>query len=143
MNSPLINRLIDELGYPLLDDDNFEGFIEQTPLSVLFLTEDPKRFPESLDVAVILPELVKQFPQLTPAVVSEDIQTACRGRYNFMAWPALVFLKHGQYLDAITKVQNWDDYVHEINRILTLEPRPDPGIGIPVVFNPVSKSCGQ
>ena len=60
-----------------------------------------------------------------------------------MAWPALVFLKHGQYLDAITKVQNWDDYVHEINRILTLEPRPDPGIGIPVVFNPVSKSCGQ
>ena len=57
MNSPLINRLIDELGYPLLDDDNFEGFIEQTPISVLFLTEDPKRFPESLDVAVILPEL--------------------------------------------------------------------------------------
>ena len=48
MNSPLINRLIDELGYPLLDDDNFEGFIEQTPISVLFLTEDPKRFPESL-----------------------------------------------------------------------------------------------
>ena len=43
MNSPLINRLIDELGYPLLDDDNFETFIEQTPLSVLFLTEDPKR----------------------------------------------------------------------------------------------------
>ena len=78
MNSPLINRLIDELGYPLLDDDNFEGFIEQTPISVLFLTEDPKRFPESLDVAVILPELIKQFPQLTPAVVSEDIQTACR-----------------------------------------------------------------
>ena len=112
------------------------------------VTFRPRRHPNSHKtlakwMAVILPELVKQFPQLTPAVVSEDIQTACRGRYNFMAWPALVFLKHGQYLDAITKVQNWDDYVHEINRILTLEPRPDPGIGIPVVFNPVSKSCGQ
>ena len=43
----------------------------------------------------------------------------------------------------ITKVQNWDDYVREISRILTLEPRPDPGIGIPVVFNPISKPCGQ
>lgn len=143
MDSPLISRLIDELGYPLLDDDNFESFIEKAPFSVLFLTEDPKRFPESLDVAVILPELIKQFPQLTPAVVSADIQTACRGRYNFMAWPALVFLKNGQYLDAITKVRNWDEYIHEINRILALTPRPDPGIGIPVVFNPVSKSCGQ
>ena len=68
MNSPLINRLIDELGYPLLDDDNFEGFIEQTPISVLFLTEDPKRFPESLDVAVILPELLCARMSRQPAV---------------------------------------------------------------------------
>ena len=143
MTSPLIDRLVDELGYPVLDDDNFEDFITNTPYSVLFLTEDPKRFPESLDVAVILPELIKRFGQLTPAVVSTNIQTACRGRYNFMAWPALVFLKNGQYLDAITKVQNWDDYVREISRILTLAPRPDPGIGIPVVFNPISKPCGQ
>ena len=76
MTSPLIDRLVDELGYPVLDDDNFEDFITSTPYSVLFLTEDPKRFPESLDVAVILPELIKRFGQLTPAVVSTNIQTA-------------------------------------------------------------------
>jgi len=143
MPSPLINRLIDELGYPHLDQNDFEEFIQATPFSVLFFTEQPKRFPESDDVAVILPELVKSFPQLTPAVISSDFEKSLQGRYNFAVWPALVFLKDGRYLGAITKVQDWDIYCAEIGSILSLEPRRDPGIGIPVVVNPVSNTCGQ
>lgn len=143
MPSPLINRLVDELDYPLLDQSNFDDFIKSAPFSVLFFTEAPKRFPESNDVAVILPELVKNFPQLTPAVVSTDAEKALQGRYNFTVWPALVFLKEGRYLGTITKVQNWDVYMAEIGSILALEPKRDPGIGIPVVVNPVSSGCGQ
>ncbi|MBE9397372.1 hydrogenase-1 expression HyaE [Pontibacterium sp. N1Y112] len=143
MPSPLINRLVDELGYPRLDQNSFDDFIKSAPFSVLFFTEEPKRFPESNDVAVILPELVKNFPQLTPAVISTDAEKALQGRYNFTVWPALVFLKEGRYLGTITKVQNWDVYMAEIGSILALEPRRDPGIGIPVVVNPVASSCGQ
>ncbi len=143
MPSPLINRLVDELDYPLLDQSNFDDFVKSAPFSVLFFTEEPKRFPESNDVAVILPELVKTFPQLTPAVVSTDAEKALQGRYNFTVWPALVFLKEGRYLGTITKVQNWDVYMAEIGSILALEPKRDPGIGIPVVVNPVSSGCGQ
>lgn len=143
MPSPLINRLIDELGYPLLDKSNFEEFIQQAPYSVLFFTEEPKRFPESNDVAVILPELIKQFPQLSPAVISQEYEKALQGRYNFNVWPALVFLKEGRYLAGITKVQDWDVYIAEINSILALEPKRDPGIGIPVVSNPISSGCGH
>lgn len=147
MSSPLINRLIDELGYPLLDAGNFAEFIASAPYSVLFFTEEPKRFPESNDVAVILPELVKSFPQLTPAVISQDYEKTLQGRYNFSVWPALVFLKEGRYLATITKVQDWDIYMAEINSILALEPKRDPGIGIPVVAGNgagnVSGGCGQ
>lgn len=143
MPSPLINRLIDELDYPLLDKDNFEAFIQSAPYSVLFFTEEPKRFPESNDVAVILPELVKQFPQLSPAVISTDFEKKLQGRYNFNVWPALVFLKDGRYLAGITKVQDWDVYMAEISSILTLKPKRDPGIGIPVVSNPVNSGCGH
>lgn len=143
MPSPLINRLVDELGYPRLDSGNFEDFIRSTDYSVLFFTEEPKRFPESNDVAVILPELVKQFPQLTPAVIAPEYEKALQGRYNFNVWPALVFLKGGRYLAAITKVQNWDVYMAEIDSILKLEPRRDPGIGIPVVMNPTTPACGH
>lgn len=143
MPSPLINRLVDELGYPRIDQSNFDDVVKPAPFSVLFFAEAPKRFPESNDVAVILPELVKQFPQLMPAVVAPEAEKALQGRYNFSVWPALVFLKEGRYLGTITKVQDWDVYMAEINSILALEPRRDPGIGIPVVVNPVATGCGQ
>jgi hydrogenase-1 operon protein HyaE len=133
MSSPLIDRLTDDLGYPKLDAEGFETFIQAAPFSVLFFTENAARFPESNDVAVILPELVKRFPMLSAAVIDTAFEKTLQGRYNFTVWPTLVFLKEGRYLGAIPKVQNWDDYVREIEILLTLEPRRDPGIGIPVV----------
>ena len=143
MSSPLINRLVDELNYPLLNADNFDAFIQSNEYTVLFCTEKPARFPESNDVAVILPELINCFPQLTPAVVSTEFEKKVQGRYNFNVWPSLVFLKGGRFLGCISKVQDWDVYRLEIQSILALEPRRDPGIGIPVVVNPTSTSCGQ
>lgn len=133
MTHPLLEQLQSVHHYPLLSEAEFDQFIQQAPFSVLFFTESETRFPESLDVAVILPELVKLFPQLSPAVVSREAEGKLQGRYNFNAWPALVFLKEGKYLGAITRVQNWDDYMRDIDRILQLKPQRNPGIGIPVV----------
>lgn len=143
MSSPLINRLVDELNYPLLNQENFDSFIKEHEYSVLFCTEQPSRFPESNDVAVILPELVNSFPQLKPAVIDTAFEKKVQGRYNFNVWPSLVFLKEGRYLGTISKVQDWGVYRMEIESILSLEPRRDPGIGIPVVVNPTSSACGQ
>ena len=143
MASPLIDRLVDELNYPRLTEENFDAFVKANEYSVLFCTEQPKRFPESNDVAVILPELVNCFPQLVPAVVSPELEKKVQGRYNFTVWPTLVFLKQGKFLANISKVQNWDVYQAEIQSILALEPRRDPGIGIPVVVNPTPATCGQ
>lgn len=141
---PLIDRLVDELGYAHLTLENFEEFIKEHEYSVLFFTESPKRFPESNDVAVILPELVNSFPQLTPAVIDISAEKKLQGRYNFAVWPALIFLKQGKYLGEITKVQDWAVYHAEINRILALEPKRDPGIGIPVISaNPTGASCSR
>ncbi|MBY4677397.1 hypothetical protein [Marinobacterium arenosum] len=135
MSSPLIDRLVDDYGYPLLDGDSFDGFVERQPYSLLFFSEAPARFPESNDLAVILPELVKAFPQLSVAVIARSAEKALQGRYNFQQWPTLVLLKQGRYLGQISRVQNWDDYLSEIDRMLALEPSRNPGIGIPVVVN--------
>ena len=143
MTSPLIDQLIEERGYPLLTAENFDSFVKAQDYAVLFCTEQPHRFPESNDVAVILPELVKRFPELSPAVVAQEYEKKVQGRYNFSVWPSLVFLKKGRYLGTISKVQDWDIYLAEIPSILALEPRRDPGIGIPVVVNPTQSACGQ
>jgi hydrogenase-1 operon protein HyaE len=50
----------------------------------------------------------------------------------------LVFLRDGEYLGVITQVQNWDDYLREIQRLLDSEPVRAPGFKIPVVSEPAS-----
>jgi len=131
MSSPLIDHLLKNQGYPLLDQHSFDDWVAAQPFSLLFFTEEPKRFPESNDVAVILPELVKVFPQLSPAVISRDSEKALQSRYNFSQWPTLVILAQGQYLGQISRVQNWDEYLQQLNHIIKLIPTRDPGQSAP------------
>ncbi|RCX32849.1 hydrogenase-1 expression HyaE [Thioalbus denitrificans] len=133
MSSPLIDRLVTELGYARLEIDDLDPFLHAHEHVVLFFAGDPGRYPESGDVAVILPELVKTLDgRVTPAVVAAGAESALQGRYGFSAWPALVFLRRGAYLGTITRVQDWADYLAGAERILTAEPVRPPTIGIPV-----------
>ena len=131
--SPLIDRLSEELGYPLLDLEGVAAFLPQHDFSVLFFTEDIKRFPESNDVAVVLPELVAVFPQLVPAVVAREDEKKLQRQYGFTSWPALVFFREGQYLGVLTGIQDWNVYLSEIKSLLASEPTRPPTVGIPVV----------
>ncbi len=133
--TPLIDRLIEELKYPLLDLSNIDAFLEEHEYSVLFFTEDIKRFPETNDVAVVLPELLTVFPNLKPAVISRDDEKKLQSLYGFRAWPALVFMRGNEYLDAITGIQDWSEYLSQIKTILTSEPKRPLSVGIPVVSN--------
>ncbi len=131
--APLIDRLTKELGYPLVDLGNIDAFLSSAELTVLFFTEDIKRFPESNDVAVVLPELLKAFPALAAGVVSHQDERKLQKQYGFMSWPALVFFRDGQYLGALTGIQDWNVYLEEINRLLAAKPTHPPTLGIPVV----------
>jgi len=130
---PLIDRLSDELNYPLLDLSNIDDFLSKNKHSVLFFTEDAKRFAETNDVAVVLPELISVFPGLTPAVIARDDEKKLQSRYGFLSWPALVFMREEQYLDTITGIQDWGEYIEQIKQILSSETSKPKAIGIPVV----------
>lgn len=135
MPTPLIDRLTDELNYPMLDLSNIDGFLAEHDFSVLFFTEDIKRFPETNDVAVVLPELLTVFPGLNPAVISRIDEKKLQSLYGFRAWPALVFMHREQYLDAITGIQDWSEYLSQIKTILTSEPKRPLSVGVPIVSN--------
>lgn len=135
MTAPLIDKLSNELNYPLLNLGNIDDFLSQNAFSVLFFTNDTNRFHESLDVAVVLPELISLFTDITPAVIARDDETKLQSLYGFLSWPALVFMKRSEYLGVITGIQDWGDYLKEIPRILNSEPSRPHSIGIPVVTN--------
>lgn len=133
MTHPLIQRLIDDCGYPEVTLATHDEFIQQPGVTVLFLAGDPKTVRDATDVAVVLPELVKAFEgRLTPGVVAADAERELQKHYGFMAWPALVFLRDGGYLGAITRIQNWSEYLQDISRLLTADVKRPPGFKIPV-----------
>lgn len=134
MSSPLIERLLSELGYPEITEDNHEEFVRGSSVGVLFFAGDPKKFRETNDVAVILPELMNAYSRrFRPGVVARSSELGLQMHYGFNTWPALVFVRSGGYLGAITGVQTWADYLSQIEALLTKKPGKPPGFKVPVV----------
>ncbi|UJW83814.1 hydrogenase [Hydrogenophaga sp. SL48] len=101
---------------------------------VVLLAGDPVRFPEGQDVAAVLPELMKSFPnRFQIAVVPRDNEDAVARRYGSQRWPTLLFFRDGQYVTAIAGMQDWDVYLNGVAAALTMPPSRPPTIGIPVV----------
>jgi hydrogenase-1 operon protein HyaE len=81
---------------------------------------------------VILPELARALQEaFRPAVVNPASERKLQARYRFNAFPALVFLRRGEYLGVIKRVLDWDDYLHEIADILVREPTEPPRFEFP------------
>lgn len=139
MPSPIIADMIDKHGYPILETDTVDAFVAANDEVVLFFAENPVQYPESNDVAMILPELVSAFGgRFRAALVGRSAERVLQARYGFNTWPALVFLRGGGYLGAITQVQNWQDYLQRIQALLDAEPTRAPGFAIPVVSEPAA-----
>ncbi|BFM07884.1 hypothetical protein GCM10025791_46750 [Halioxenophilus aromaticivorans] len=117
MPSPIVENMIARTAIPVVDADTVTDFIKQSPRAVLFFCADPKKYPESNDVAMALPEIIKEYDGLAGALVAQSCEIALQKEFNFTAWPALAFFKEGQYLGAITGIQNWDDYLEKINQM--------------------------
>jgi len=132
----LIDQLHTRHGLPVLDADNYDHFVYGNETVVLFFCNDPVQFPESSDVAVILPELLKAFSgRLHAALIAGPIERELQARFRFTGWPSLVFLRNGEYLGVITGIRDWREYRQETARILAAMPSQPPGFDL-------DKVCG-
>lgn len=139
---PLVERLVTQLGASFVNEVNCDSFAASGGDVVLFIAGDPVRFPEGLDVAVVLPELQKHFDHaFRIGVVEMDAEDAIAKRYAATRRPALVFLRDGQYVTNVSGMLDWDDYVREVGQALVMPATRVPGIGIPVVSADAGSSC--
>lgn len=123
MSSPLINRLTEELGYPLVDPSTVDAFLADHREALLFFPNDPVRYKESDDVAVILPELVKDLDRpLGAAVVAREGEKELAERFGVWVWPALALVQEGQYVATIGRVQDWAVYLERIPALFEAGP---------------------
>lgn len=130
---PLIARLVDAFGYPLLGAGNLDAFCDAPGDAVLFCGGDPIQHPECLDVAVVLPEILRAFSgRFRTAVAASDLEPALQARFGFSRWPTLVFLRNGAYVGAISGIQDWSVYLARINELLATPVSRPPSIGVAV-----------
>ena len=139
LEPPLVARLVNEGGAVRLDDATFDAFVRSPGEAALFFTEDPVRFREVLDVAVILPELARGGSRpFRIGVLPPPLANAKASTYGVRRWPALVFLRSGEWLGNVEGLRDWSDYVAAVNALLEGETRPLPPRVIPVASAPSS-----
>jgi hydrogenase-1 operon protein HyaE len=110
-----------------------EAFIQAPGDALLLCAGDPVQHPECLDVAVVLPELLRVWPgRFRAGVVTPDLEASIQARYGFQRWPTLIFLRRGGYLGAVSGIQDWVVYLARIETLLAAETSRPPSIGIPV-----------
>jgi hydrogenase-1 operon protein HyaE len=130
---PLIAQLFEKHRFADVREDNFAAFAARSGYTLLVFTEDPVRFKETLDLAVIVPEIVRAFPgRFEVGVLLPEAARALQPRYGFRRWPAFVVLKDGQYVGAVDGLRNWDEYIEDVERLLAAEPTRPPTVGIAV-----------
>lgn len=122
MFSQLIHNMIQKHNIPVLDKTCVDEFLSSHSKAVLFFSENPQRYPESNDVAMVLPELLKHFEELSGAIISPHDEHHLQKQFDFTAWPALAFFRDGKYLGAITGIQNWEDYILTIPKLFMSDP---------------------
>jgi hydrogenase-1 operon protein HyaE len=143
---PLVARMMSLLDAPSLEADNFAAWTGAPGHALLVFTEDPVRYRETPDLAVIVPEIARAFAgRFRTGVLLPAAARVQSVQYGFKRWPALVLLRDGQYVGAIDGLRNWDEYLREIAQLLAAEPTRPPSIGIAVAAagasNSSSPSC--
>lgn len=130
---PLVARLIELSGRPALTVDALESMLAEPGMAVLFCGGDPVQYPECLDVAVVLPEMLKLFPDRFRMVVADRaLEPAMQVGYGIQRWPGLLFLRDGQYVGTILGMQDWSVYVQRFTELLDAPVSRPPTIGIAV-----------
>ncbi|HET7525947.1 MAG TPA: hydrogenase [Burkholderiaceae bacterium] len=130
---PLLQRLLQTTGGALLAADTLDGWLAQRGTAMLVFVDEPDRQKETLDLAVIVPELVAARPgAFRVGLMPSSLARGVAPRYGFARWPAFVLLRDGRYLGAVDGLRDWDVYLHSLDTLLASEPARPPSVGIAV-----------
>ncbi len=110
-------------GLPEVEVGNVDAFLAAADgagaVAVLLSAGDPIRWPEAIDVAIVLPELIEAFQgRLLGAVIAHQSESELGQRFGVRVQPTLIFCSKGETLGLIGKIQDWSVYVDRISKLL-------------------------
>ena len=138
----LLERLRAQSKITLLDEEGLESFVMAGGDGMVLFTQEPDQQPETWDVAVILPEVLKLTgDRLRAAIITPDLARKEKARFGITRWPSLVFVRDGEYVGVIDGMRNWEEYTREIAGMLNKPASRAPSVGIPVTAVGAAPSC--
>ncbi len=135
---PLLAQLVTKHQAQWLDFDNIDAWLQQQQGDqVLLFAGDPVRFPQAIDVAVVLPELQRACAAAGRAfgiaVAVPATAEALARRFGSQRWPTLMFFRSGHYVSTVSGMHDWLDYLNLVARTLDAPISRAPTVGIAVV----------
>jgi hydrogenase-1 operon protein HyaE len=131
----LTERLL-KCGFEALDASNFDEFVARAGDTVVLFCDDPSRGGETWDVAIILPEVLKELPSRLPNLrcgfLLPEAARLIQPRVGFSVWPTVILLRDGGYVGALEGIRDWADYQREIIAMLQKPVSRPPTLGIAV-----------
>jgi len=123
MTSPLIAALGEHHGLPTVDETTIDAFLApaagEAEHTLLFFTGDPATRAETLDVAVVMPEILATFQRrLRGAVVARAAETALAARFRVAVHPSLVVTRGADPIAVMPKIRDWSEYMEKIDAAL-------------------------
>jgi hydrogenase-1 operon protein HyaE len=123
MTTPLLRALTERHGLPRVDEASLDAFLapakgESAHALLLFPGAGANR-PETGDVAVVLPELLRSFSgRLRGAVVAPEAEEKLKSRFHVFAFPSLVVTRGADPVGVLPKIHDWSDYRQKIEACL-------------------------
>jgi len=115
---PLVRRLGAAAGSHWVDAKSLDTFVSRGGEQVLFFQGDATRFPEVLDIAVVLPELRRHFgDRFEIGLVARADEDALAQRFAVVHWPSLVFLRDGRWVETVHGMLDWDVYLQRLQQL--------------------------
>ncbi len=123
-------------GVPVIDGANIDQFLDPVaggpPHALIFFVGHATPRPETEDVAIVLPELLRAFDgRLRGAVVAASDEDSLKSRFQVSVTPSLVVTRGLEPVGVLPKIQDWSVYVEKIGAWLEPDaptlaaPRPD------------------
>lgn len=124
MTHPLISALAERHALPTVDASTIDAFLApaegEARHGLLFFAGDPGSRAETLDVAVVLPEILAAFHgRLRGAVVARTAEAGLATRFHVAVMPSLVVTRGAEETIAVLpKIRDWSEYMEKIEAAL-------------------------
>lgn len=121
--SALIEALVTRHNLPVVDAASVDAFLApaagEAEHALLFFTGDPETRGDSVDVAVVLPEILAAFKgRLRAALVDGAAEAALKPRFHVEVLPSLVMTRGLAPVGVMPRIRDWSDYLDSIARLL-------------------------